>query len=584
MKRLVAAPRGRGANVPIITTSSSSEASGASDASDVDADDQETKENEPPPKQQQQQQRPAPQKPPQPLQWPSGLGAQRPASRPLRRGSAPAAAGGGVGSVSGASGASVSVSGVAGGPSGGVGGGSSGIAGLKRPGGSLGSIGFYRRFGPGGAGAAGSAAAQPYKCPLPNYRGTLGERGTLGPRRRTFDAAAALFRRLKTLVSPEAAAAGPDDAACEPLCLFDPALEPEGSARAGCSAIWVEPFLARQLRAHQREGVRFMVACLTGLRQEGMSGCILCDGMGLGKTFQSIACLWTLLTTGLHGDKPTCSKPLILCPASLVANWGAELTRWLEGRVAPVVVDDTKGDKGAAADGGGEAGGSEARVADLSVLAAITALKKLCCHPDLIHQMFNAPAGPAAMLQRGPKRATAAAASAAWGGGGAATDAGGAGAAVSYKEGCDGRPVVTGFEGCLPLFLEAGVSPPYKAAACQAFHSGKVAVLEMMLKAVRDSGSGDKVVLVSNYTEALDVLATMCRTHNWGSLRLDGSCSVKQRQPIVDTFNDPQHPSFVLLLSSKAGGVGLNIIGANRLVLFDPDWWGGAWLQGRPGP
>jgi hypothetical protein len=32
----------------------------------------------------------------------------------------------------------------------------------------------------------------------------------------------------------------------------------------------------------------------------------------------------------------------------------------------------------------------------------------------------------------------------------------------------------------------------------------------------------------------------------------------------------PQHPSFVLLLSSKAGGVGLNIIGANRLVLFDP--------------
>lgn len=36
-----------------------------------------------------------------------------------------------------------------------------------------------------------------------------------------------------------------------------------------------------------------------------------------------------------------------------------------------------------------------------------------------------------------------------------------------------------------------------------------------------------------------------------------------------------QHPSFVLLLSSKAGGVGLNIIGANRLVLFDPGRWRG---------
>lgn len=72
--------------------------------------------------------------------------------------------------------------------------------------------------------------------------------------------------------------------------------------------------------------------------------------------------------------------------------------------------------------------------------------------------------------------------------------------------------------------------------------------------------------------EALDVLAVMCTTQKWVSLRLDGSCSVKQRQALVDTFNDPKHPSFVLLLSSKAGGVGLNIIGANRLVLFDPDW------------
>lgn len=40
----------------------------------------------------------------------------------------------------------------------------------------------------------------------------------------------------------------------------------------------------------------------------------------------------------------------------------------------------------------------------------------------------------------------------------------------------------------------------------------------------------------------------------------------------VDKFNDPASDVFVFLLSSKAGGVGLNLIGANRLVLFDPDW------------
>lgn len=48
----------------------------------------------------------------------------------------------------------------------------------------------------------------------------------------------------------------------------------------------------------------------------------LVAGMGLGKTFQAIATLWTLLTAGVHGGKATCSKPLILCPSSLVSNWG----------------------------------------------------------------------------------------------------------------------------------------------------------------------------------------------------------------------------------------------------------------------
>jgi hypothetical protein len=53
----------------------------------------------------------------------------------------------------------------------------------------------------------------------------------------------------------------------------------------------------------------------------------------------------------------------------------------------------------------------------------------------------------------------------------------------------------------------------------------------------------------------------MCRSRQWQYLRLDGSCSVKLRQRLVDQFNDPAHPSFLFLVSSKAGGVGLNIIG-----------------------
>lgn len=46
--------------------------------------------------------------------------------------------------------------------------------------------------------------------------------------------------------------------------------------------------------------------------------------------------------------------------------------------------------------------------------------------------------------------------------------------------------------------------------------------------------------------------------------------TVQKRQKLVDRFNDPEGEEFVFLLSSKAGGCGLNLIGANRLVLFDP--------------
>lgn len=46
--------------------------------------------------------------------------------------------------------------------------------------------------------------------------------------------------------------------------------------------------------------------------------------------------------------------------------------------------------------------------------------------------------------------------------------------------------------------------------------------------------------------------------------------NVNKRQKLVDRFNDPEGKEFVFLLSSKAGGCGINLIGANRLILFDP--------------
>ncbi|XP_049935470.1 protein CHROMATIN REMODELING 25-like [Nymphaea colorata] len=66
----------------------------------------------------------------------------------------------------------------------------------------------------------------------------------------------------------------------------------------------------------------------------------------------------------------------------------------------------------------------------------------------------------------------------------------------------------------------------------------------------------------------LDLFAQLCRERRYPFLRLDGSTSISKRQKLVNRFNDISKDE----LSSKAGGCGLNLIGGNRLVLFDPDW------------
>ena len=73
------------------------------------------------------------------------------------------------------------------------------------------------------------------------------------------------------------------------------------------------------------------------------------------------------------------------------------------------------------------------------------------------------------------------------------------------------------------------------------------------------------------HKQTLDIVSTMCRESRYPFVRLDGSTTVKKRQQLVNRFNSKEDV-FVFLLSSKAGGCGLNLIGGSRLILFDPDW------------
>ncbi|KAJ3515097.1 hypothetical protein NLJ89_g1970 [Agrocybe chaxingu] len=100
---------------------------------------------------------------------------------------------------------------------------------------------------------------------------------------------------------------------------------------------------------------------------------------------------------------------------------------------------------------------------------------------------------------------------------------------------------------------------------------GKFLVLERFLHHIHTK-TDDKIVLISNYTQTLDLFEKLCRNKKYGFFRLDGTMTITKRQKLVDQFNDPNGKEFIFLLSSKAGGCGINLIGANRLVLFDPDW------------
>ncbi|XP_071561970.1 DNA repair and recombination protein RAD54B isoform X1 [Temnothorax nylanderi] len=101
-------------------------------------------------------------------------------------------------------------------------------------------------------------------------------------------------------------------------------------------------------------------------------------------------------------------------------------------------------------------------------------------------------------------------------------------------------------------------------------YCGKVTILQTLMRNLKKTD--EKLVLISYYTQTLDLLETICNMEKLKFLRLDGTTSTSIRLKITEQFNTRTDNSKVLLLSAKAGGVGLNLPGASRLVLFDSDW------------
>lgn len=115
--------------------------------------------------------------------------------------------------------------------------------------------------------------------------------------------------------------------------------------------------------------------------------------------------------------------------------------------------------------------------------------------------------------------------------------------------------------------LPPGLSKLYRNSM-----SSKIRLLDHLLQHIKNDTS-EKIVVISNYTSTLNLIEQLLLNSNLTYHRLDGSVPAKKRQGIVDKFNNSNaNEAFAFLLSAKAGGVGLNLVGASRLVLFDVDW------------
>jgi chromodomain-helicase-DNA-binding protein 1 len=100
--------------------------------------------------------------------------------------------------------------------------------------------------------------------------------------------------------------------------------------------------------------------------------------------------------------------------------------------------------------------------------------------------------------------------------------------------------------------------------------SGKMMLLDRLL--IKLKADGHRVLIFSQMVKMLDILTNYMRLRNYTFQRLDGMVPASDRKIAIDHFNAPGSDDFCFLLSTRAGGLGINLMTADTVVLFDSDW------------
>ncbi|GAA5811290.1 hypothetical protein MFLAVUS_004723 [Mucor flavus] len=100
--------------------------------------------------------------------------------------------------------------------------------------------------------------------------------------------------------------------------------------------------------------------------------------------------------------------------------------------------------------------------------------------------------------------------------------------------------------------------------------SGKFELLDRMLPKLQQTGH--RVLIFFQMTQVMSIMEDFLNYKGFSYLRLDGSTKADDRSELLRLFNAPESPYFIFLLSTRAGGLGLNLQTADTVIIFDSDW------------
>ncbi|XP_077937087.1 chromodomain-helicase-DNA-binding protein 4 isoform X1 [Gasterosteus aculeatus] len=100
--------------------------------------------------------------------------------------------------------------------------------------------------------------------------------------------------------------------------------------------------------------------------------------------------------------------------------------------------------------------------------------------------------------------------------------------------------------------------------------AGKLTLLQTMMRKLK--AGGHRVLIFSQMTKMLDLLEDFLENEGYKYERIDGGITGGMRQEAIDRFNAPGAPQFAFLLSTRAGGLGINLATADTVIIYDSDW------------